>query len=171
MPPRRLIMTKGNRHLTRTCHGLQKEGHGPQSPPVQKSLQRSILLFCRLGGYCQVSILGIPKARKLAPTPTSPDGTRRIKRSRPTPRPRAPSRPTPWVRAPSRLTPRPRFPSRLRARAPSRPTPWVRAPSRPTPMTRFPSRPTGTHTAANHSRSKRMSLGQNSDTRKETSTP
>ena len=36
---------------------------------------------------CRVSILGIPKARKLK-TLTFPEGSRRIKRSRPTPRPR-----------------------------------------------------------------------------------
>ena len=35
-------------------------------------------------GYCRVSILGIPKTRKLAPTLTSPDGSRCTKRSRPT---------------------------------------------------------------------------------------
>ena len=50
-------------------------------------------------------------------------------------------------------------------------TPWVRAPSRPTPRARFLSHPMGTYTAANHSRSKRMGLGQNSNTRKETGTP
>ena len=33
-------------------------------------------------------------------------------------------------------------------------TPWVRAPSRPTPRVRVPSRPMGTHTVANHYRSK-----------------
>ena len=73
----------------------KKEGQGPQSPPVRKSLQRSILLIRRLEGYCRVSILGTPKARKLAPTLTSPDGSRHIKRSHPTPRSRTPSRPTP----------------------------------------------------------------------------
>ena len=41
------------------------------------------------------------------------------------------------------------------------PDPWVCAPSRPTE----------THTAADHSRSKRMGLGQNSDTREEIGTP
>ena len=147
--------------------------------------------------------------RKLALTLTFPDGSRRIKRSHPTPRSRAPSHPTsrpqalsrltPWVRAPSCPTPRTRFSSRPRSQAPSRPTlrprapsrliHWVRAPSRSTPRSRFPSCPrprtlsrptlrmrfpsrsTGSHTAANHSRSKRMGLGQNSDAREEAGTP
>ena len=46
-----------------------------------------------------------------------------------------------------------------------RPTSRPQAPSRPTPWVRAPSRPTGTHTAANYFRSKRMGLGQNSDTK------
>ena len=146
-------MTKGNHRPTRTRRGLQKEDQGPQSPSIRQNLQRSILLLRRLGGYCRVSILGIPKARKLVSTLTSLDGSRHIKRSCPTPRLRAPSRPT------------------SRPRAPSRPTPWARAPSRPTPWTRFTSRPMGTHTAANHSRSKRMGLGQNSDAREEAGMP
>jgi len=50
MPPRRPISTKWNRRPTRTRHGIQKEGQGPQSPPVRKSLQRSILLLRRLRG-------------------------------------------------------------------------------------------------------------------------
>ena len=58
-----------------------------------------------------------------------------------------------WGQAPPHPT--------LRPRAPPRQTPWVRAPSRPTE----------THTAANHSRSKRMGLGQSSNAREETSTP
>ena len=161
MPPRRLIATKGNRRPTRTRHGLKKEGQGPQSSPVQKRLQRSILLLRRLRGYYRVSILGIPKARKLALTLTSSDGSRRIKRSRPTLRPRALSRPTPWVRAPSRQTPRTQFLSHPRS--------W--APSHPTSGMRVPSRLMGTHTAANHSRSKRMGLGQNSDAREEAGMP
>jgi len=41
----------------------------------------------------RVLLLGIPKARRSAPTLTPPDGSRRIKRSRATPRPRAPSHP------------------------------------------------------------------------------
>ena len=85
MPLRRPITIKENRHPTRTHLGLQKEGQGPQSP-IRKSLQRSILLLRRLGGYCRVSILGIPKARKLAPTLTSPDRARCINMSRPTPK-------------------------------------------------------------------------------------
>ena len=109
----------------------------PSESSRPKSLQMSILLLRRLGGYCRVSILGIPKARKLASTLTSPNSSRRIKRSRPTPRPRALSRPTsrlqalshltPWVRAPSHPTLRTQVPSRPRPRAPSRPTSRPRA--------------------------------------------
>ena len=51
------------------------------------------------------------------------------------------------------------------------PDPWVYTPSCPTPRVRAPSRPTGSHTAVNHSRSRRMGLGQNSNTREETVTP
>ena len=64
----------------------------------------SILLLRRLRGYCRVSILGIPKARKLAPMLTSPDGSRCIKRSRLTSRLWALSCPTTWVQAQPRLT-------------------------------------------------------------------
>ena len=39
------------------------------------------------------------------------------------------------------------------------------------PKDTVPSRPTGTHTAANHSRSKHMGLDQNSDAMKEASMP
>ena len=59
----------------------------------------------------------------------------------------------------------------LGARAPPRPTSGLRAPSRPTPRLRAPSHPTETHTAADHFRSKRMGLGQSSDTREEIGTP
>ena len=45
---------------------------------------------------CRVSILGIPKARKLALTLTSPDDPKAAGSARLTARPRAPSRPTPW---------------------------------------------------------------------------
>ena len=45
------------------------------------------------------------------------------------------------------------------------------APPRLTLRPRAPSRPTETHTAANHSRSTHMGLGQNSDTKEETGTP
>ena len=85
MPPRRSIATKGNRHPSRTRRGLQKEGQGPQSPLIRKTLQRSILLLHRLGGYYRVLILGIPKARKLVPRLTTPNGARRIEKSHPTP--------------------------------------------------------------------------------------
>ena len=170
MPPRRPIVTKGNRHPTRTRRGLQKEGQGPQSPPVRKSLQRSILLLRRLGRYCRVSILAIPKARKLAPTLTFLDGARCIKKSCPTPRPRAPPRLT---TRPQESRPRPRTPSRPTSRpwASSCLTPWVQAPSHLTSRTRVLSSLTGIHTTANQSRSKHMGLGQNSNAREETGMP
>ena len=37
MPPRKPIVTKGNRRPTRTRRGLQKEGQGPQNPPIWKN--------------------------------------------------------------------------------------------------------------------------------------
>ena len=140
-----------------------------------------MLFLLNRDANCRVSILGIPKTRELAPTLTSSDRARRINMSRTTPWVQAPSRPTLRTQFPSRLTPRPRG-SRPRPRAPSRPTSRPRAPSRPTlgcvrglrlahPQgSRALSRPTRTHIAANHSRSRRMALGQNSNIREETGT-
>ena len=99
--------------------------------------------------------------------------------------------PDPWVYAPPRPTPRPRAPPRsglgfaFCLTRPSRagsasPKHWFAlrlirplrgTPPRPTPRPKDPSRPTETHTTANHSRSKRMGQGQNSDTKEETGMP
>ena len=48
---------------------------------------------------------------------------------------------------------------------------WGQALPRSTPRVRAPPRPMGSHTAANHSRSRRMGLGQNSDTKEKTARP
>ena len=53
-------MTKGD-HRPQDTPWVTKEGHGPQSPPIQKSLRRSILLLRRLGGYTH-------RVRSRAPT-------------------------------------------------------------------------------------------------------
>ena len=80
--------------------------------------------------------------------------------------------PTPGAQAP----PRPTSGSGLRLARPVRvgsalPDPEATGSASPDPWVCAPPRPTGTHTTANHSRSKRMGLGQNSDTKKETDTP
>ena len=99
-----------------------------------------------------------------------------------TPGARAPPRPTSGKGGPSRPTPRPRALPRLtpRPRAPPRPTlgfalclarPLRGTPPRPTLRSGDLSRPTETHTVANHPRSKRMGLGQSSNTREVTDMP
>ena len=109
-----------------------------------------------------------------------------------TPRPRAPSRPTLGF-APRLARPQGRELRLIRhlglhsasldpeatgsaspglwGRAPPHPIPRPWAPPRENPRLRTPSRPTETHTAANHSRSKCMGLGQSSDIREETGMP
>ena len=51
---------KGN-HRPQVTLWATKEGHGLQSPPIQKSLRRSILLHRRLRDYCRGLILGYLK--------------------------------------------------------------------------------------------------------------
>ena len=74
----------------------------------QDSLHFTIILVVLRGAALPHLSRG---TRKLAPTLTSSDGSRRIKRSHPTPILWAPSRPTSRPRAPSRPTSRPRAPS------------------------------------------------------------
>ena len=62
IPPRGPISTKGN-HRPQVTPRATKDGHGPQGPPVRKSLRKSILLLCMLGGYYRGPILGYPKSR------------------------------------------------------------------------------------------------------------
>ena len=114
--------------------GYKKKAKALRVLPSGKASKGVFYSSVGSGGYCRVSILGIPSARKLTATNVNSLG---------------------WSKMYLRSCPTPR------ARAPSRQTPWARAPSRQNPQARVPSRPTRIHTTPNHYGSKSMTLGSN----------